>query len=383
MKLKMKNLYPKIVSSVSIFALFLFLIGPQVIYATSLSNLSDLMTRQKASTKSVHKITFTSTTTLAAAGTITIDFNTFTGTPVLADVQICHGASTGMENGTAVVTGGTACTATSETIAASNGANTVWGGVWTGTSLVLTSPSGSPTFQITAGHKVTIFVSAANITNPTASYPTITITNSNGDSGIITVPIIDDDQVSVTATVNETLTFDLDTYATSTTNTETATPYSVALGTLTTGAVTGSNESSINGIWFDIATNAGGGAIISVQSSLGALKSTSVATDTIPSASGAMVAGTANYGICANRNAATTGTLTKVAPFDQTCGTTPSSNTVGAVTTSAQTIYKTGVTPAPIAGGRGEIMVNAAISAVTPAHTDYSDTLTFIATGTF
>lgn len=77
MKLKMKNLYPKIVSSVSIFALFLFLIGPQVIYATSLSNLSDLMTRQKASTKSVHKITFTSTTTLAAAGTITIDFNTF------------------------------------------------------------------------------------------------------------------------------------------------------------------------------------------------------------------------------------------------------------------------------------------------------------------
>ena len=108
---------------------------------------------------------------------------------------------------------------------------------------------------------------------------------------------------------------------------------------------------------------------------------TSAPTATIPSATAAMVAGTANYGICANRNATTAGVLTKVAPFASTCGTTPASNSVGGVTTSAQAIYNT--SGAPVAAGRGEIMVDAAISGATTAHPDYGDTLTFIATGTF
>ncbi|HEV7702243.1 MAG TPA: hypothetical protein VGO63_02255 [Candidatus Paceibacterota bacterium] len=180
------------------------------------------------------------------------------------------------------------------------------------------------------------------------------------------------------------ITFDIDTYNTSTTSTETATPYSVALGTLTTGSVSGTTEggaSTPNGIWFDLTANGSGGAIVSVTSAKGALKSTSVPADAIPSATAAMAAGTANYGICANRNAATTGTLAKVAPFASTCTTTPGSNSVGALTTSAQTIYNTG--GAAIVGGRGEIIVDAAISNTTPAHNDYSDTLTFIATGTF
>lgn len=180
------------------------------------------------------------------------------------------------------------------------------------------------------------------------------------------------------------ITFDLDTYNTSTTTTETSTPYSVALGTLTTGAVSGTTEGgggSPNGIWFDLTANGPGGAIVSVISSGGALKSTSVPSNTIPSASAAMAAGTANYGICANRNTSGTGTLTKVAPFNSTCGTTPSSNTVGAVTTSLQTVYNTG--GAAIIDGRGEIMVDAAISNVTASHNDYADTLTFIATSTF
>lgn len=181
------------------------------------------------------------------------------------------------------------------------------------------------------------------------------------------------------------ITFDLDTYNTSTTSTEVAAPYSVALGTLSTASVTGTTEggsTTPNGIWFDLDTNATGGAVVTVTSTNAALKSTSTPGDTIPSASAAMAAGTANYGICANRNAVTgSGTLTKVAPFASTCGTTPSSNTVGAVTTSAQTIYNT--SSAPISGGRGEIMVDAAISTATVAHADYTDTLTLLATSTF
>ncbi|MBY0376451.1 hypothetical protein K2P96_00550, partial [Patescibacteria group bacterium] len=63
-----------------------------------------------------------------------------------------------------------------------------------------------------------------------------------------------------------------------------------------------------------------------------------------------------------------------------TC-TTGHVNTVGAVTTTAQNIYDSN--SLPISGARAEIMVNASISGVTPAHSDYTDTLTFIATGTF
>ncbi|HEV7424464.1 MAG TPA: hypothetical protein VGO21_04720, partial [Candidatus Paceibacterota bacterium] len=352
-------LYRKIMSVFAIVAVLFFLVGPQLIQAASLSALSDTQSRLKASTLSVHKILFTSTSAIAAGNTIAVAFPSgFTTTGlVITDLQICHGA-TGVEHGTAVVTGGTACSATDETIAASNGASTVWGAVISGTTTItFTAPSGTFTNTITAGQKVTIYVTAAHMQNPAVSTPTTTITTTS-DSGSFTVAIVDDDQVTVSATVNETMTFDLDTYATSTLNTETATPYTVALGTLSTGSVTGSNESSINGIWFDLGTNAGGGAIVSVQSSNGALKSTAVPGDTIPSATAAMAAGTANYGVCADRNAATTGTLTKVAPFASTCGTTPSSNSVGAVTTSAQTIYNTA--GAPINAGRGEIMVDAA-----------------------
>jgi hypothetical protein len=374
------SLFPKFTSALMIVAVVLVMSPFQFANAAGLTTISDTMSREKAATKSVHKIVFTSTTAMVASGTIAINFATFTGTVVFGDIQICHGTTTGLEHGTATVTGGPTCTV-DETVAASAAAATVWGATYSGTTLTLTAPSSTWTNAITAGQKVTVVVSAANITNPAVSTPSITITNSNGDSGAFSVPIIDDDQVTITASVNSALTFDLDTYATSTLTTETATPYTVALGTLTTAAVNGSNESSVNGIWFDLATNSSGGAVVTVQSANAALKSTSTPADTIPSATATMAAGTSNYGICANRNATTTGTLTKVAPFASTCTTTPAGNGVGALTTSPQAIYNTG--GAPLTGGRGEIMVDGAISTATAAHADYTDTLTLIATATY
>ena len=187
-----------------------------------------------------------------------------------------------------------------------------------------------------------------------------------------------------TATVSQVITFDLDTYATSATNTKTSAPYSVNLGTLTTAAASNSDEGgTINAIWFDLTTNAGGGAIVSVSSANGALKSTSTPADTIPSLAGinTMTAGTANYGLCDKRNDVNgSGTFNKVSPFNGTC-TTGHTNAVGAVTTSPQTIYNTG--NAPLYSGRAEIMVNAEDNSTTKAHNDYSDTLNFIATSTF
>ncbi len=390
------NFLNKIFSAVLIIATLIFIssiVDIQSAFAASLSNISDKMSREKIGTLSTHffKFKVPSGIALGTAG-VTLSFpattsTTFTiTTPVIGDIlAICHGPTTGFEWGTDT---STYCTSGGggETAAAGSPAANKWGFTTSGTNpvlVVLAAPTTTWTHPVAVNDYVTVFISNAHFTNPAnASTPTITITTTS-DSGSLMVPIIDDDQVTVTATVAPAITFNIDTYNTAVTSTNTSAPYSVALGNLSTAAVTGTNEtgSGPNGIWFDLATNASGGAIVTVLSANAALKSTAVPTDTIPSATATMVAGTANYGICANRNAATTGTLTKASPFNGTCTTTPAGNAVGIVTTTAQTIYTS--TGAPIAGGRGEIMVDAAISGVTPAHTDYTDTLTFIATATF
>jgi hypothetical protein len=189
--------------------------------------------------------------------------------------------------------------------------------------------------------------------------------------------IADDDQVNVTATVGSSITFDLDA---STSNSNTNTPYNVALGALTTAAASNSDNSGINSIWVDLDTNAVS-AVVTVVSANAALKSTAVPGDTIPSATGTMAPATANYGLCVGSVTQTSGgALAKASPFNGATCTSGHVNTVGLVTTSPTNIL---TTPAPIAGGRSEIRVNAENSLATVAHNDYTDTLTFIATGTF
>jgi hypothetical protein len=215
------------------------------------------------------------------------------------------------------------------------------------------------------------------ITNPSAGTGTITIAGTFGDTGTISIPIIDDDQVSVTASVDQSVTFDIDT-AISDTNTNT--PYTVALGTLTTANASNSDESAINSIWLDVGTNASGGVNVTVTSANGALVSTSTPADTIPSATATMAAGVANYGICVKSATTTSGTLTKASPFNGATCTTGHVDTVGALTTSPQNII---TSTAPVGGGRVEIMVSAENNSATPAHSDYADTQTYIATGAF
>ncbi|QQR50088.1 hypothetical protein IPF86_03345 [Candidatus Nomurabacteria bacterium] len=127
---------------------------------------------------------------------------------------------------------------------------------------------------------------------------TITIGGVFGDSGTITVDIIDDDQVSVTASVNQSITFDLDATVA---DGETNTPYSVALGTITTTdtRVSGSTD-TVNMIVAEADTNASGGLVVTVRNANGSngLVSTSVPADNINSADAAMIDGTENYGLC-------------------------------------------------------------------------------------
>ena len=220
--------------------------------------------------------------------------------------------------------------------------------------------------------------SASTITNGAVDDDdTITIGGGFGDTGVITVDIIDDDQVTVTATVNQTMTFDLDTATTGTT--ETNTPYTVPLGTLSSSSVTVSGG-SINMIIAEGDTNASGGMNVTVRNANGAngLTSTSTPADRIESATATMVAGTENYGLCV-ASAALSG-FSRATAYNTTCALSSSSNAVVGLTSTASDILTSST---PVSSAHAEIVVNAAIAGATPAHDDYTDTLTFIATSSY
>ncbi|WKZ28701.1 MAG: hypothetical protein QY323_04150 [Patescibacteria group bacterium] len=230
------------------------------------------------------------------------------------------------------------------------------------------------------------------LTNPgTAGSQTVDVTMT--DMGVVSahstsvaVSIMDDDQVTVTATVSPTLTFDIDIQ--SSCGSESNTPYAVSLGTLTSAAV----STATNHICLDLDTNASGGALVTVQGSgsADALES-SASGDTIGTTytAGAggvtdLVAGTEGYGLCVTATNVVTGSATAVAPYNGDC-TSNGGNRVGGVdSAAAQFIVTTNAAALDgTANNTADILVKAAISAITSAANDYVDVLTFIATGTF
>jgi alpha-tubulin suppressor-like RCC1 family protein len=227
-----------------------------------------------------------------------------------------------------------------------------------------------------------ILLGGFTVTNPGAPGQYL-ISWVNDDPGEAVVAIVDSDQVTVDATVSPTITFDLDT---NTTGADTSAPYTVALGALTIGAVNHSNNSTVNSIYAQLDTNATSGAQVTVLSANAALKSASVPGDTIPNSAALMAFGTANYGICVNAvtaPSAATGFFNPSAPYNAgTCDPAGSANDVQALSTGIPTPILDSAS-APLTSGAAEILVNAAISTSTAAHSDYADVLTFVATGTF
>jgi hypothetical protein len=227
-----------------------------------------------------------------------------------------------------------------------------------------------------------IVLSGITVTNP-GTPGTYAVSWVNDSPGETIVAIVDDDQVTVSATVSPTITFDLNA---NNDNSADSAPYSVALGALTIGAVNHTDNSAIPGIWANLDTNATSGAIVTVLSANAALKSTSAPADTIPNSAGNMASGTANYGICVNTvtaPAAATGAFSATAPYNAgTCDPAGSTNAVKTLSTGTPTSILSSA-GAPLTTGVAEILVNAAISTLTAAHSDYADVLTFVATGTF
>jgi len=368
MKNKFKIL-SKFLSSVTILAILSVIIAPSFAIAASVTAFKDTLTREKASTLSNHTITFTTPTGIAASATLILTFNNSTSIAAALDFTDIDLADDGVDVTLAAAPSGT-----------------TWGVVRT-SATVITFTNGSAAVAAASVVTIEIGTNATNqstgvrqITNGPAGTTTLVLSGTFGDSGTAAMSINDDDQVSVTATVTESITFDLDT---SVADGETSTPYSVALGTITTTdtRVSGSTD-SINMIIAEGDTNASGGMVVTVKNANGAngLASTSVPADDIDSATGTMADGTENYGLCV----ITVGLVgfTIAAPYSgNTCATNSETNVIDALTTAGEDILNSGA--APLASGHAEIAVNAAVSGTTVAHADYTDTLTFIATGTF
>ncbi len=355
--------------------------------AASITSAKDTQSRLKISTLSNHEVMFVTPTGVASGNTIILTFN--------SDFSIAAGLTfTDLDLSSDTTPDGDCSTGETEaTLAAAPSGATV-GAVRT-SATVITFTNGTTAIAAGAEICVQIGTNATNqstgveqVTNATTiGSRTLSISGTFGDTGTIALGITNDDQVTVTATVAPSLTFDLDSGTTQ--GADTSGPHSVALGTLSSATLTTSDQSAINSIFADIDTNADGGASITVVGANTGLNSASTSTTiTLSSAEETIAAGSQEIGLCVESVTQTTGGPLAIGTQYDSGGTTANCTaanggtpTVGRIETTATQILNT--TAAPIAAGRAEVLVKASISGVTPAATDYTNTLTFIATGTF
>lgn len=322
--------------------------------AASLTALSDTMSSLKISTASSHTLRFTTPTGAADSSdtiifTFPSDFN-FTSKSI-SSVSFTHGGVSGTDN--------------TETLAASPSA-TAWGAVFSGTQnrvLTLTAPSdGTGAAVVAPGAKVVITYDSTNSTNPTvAGTYTIALSGTFGDSGNIMVPVLNDDQVSVTATVAQTLTFSIS-------------DNTIGFGTLSSGAsryatgdATGSGtEAEAHQLSVD--TNAASGYTTTVK---GATLTYGLATiDAIGGTNAAPATGTEQFGI---RLTASGGSGTVTAPYEDVgfayaANASTASEVASSATATSSTTYS--------------VRYLANISSGTEAGA-YSTTLTYVTTANF
>lgn len=177
------------------------------VYAASVTSFSDTMSRLKDSTASNHQIKFVTPTGVTAGQTIILTFSGFATVTniVFSDIDFAEGDSNNC----------TTANFTEKTLAAAPSGAT-WGADGdSATTVTLTSSTGTVTanrcVRIRIGTNAVNQTTGVNqITNGTAATNhTIAVGGAFADSGILNVDVITDDQVSVTATVDPTLTFSI------------------------------------------------------------------------------------------------------------------------------------------------------------------------------
>ncbi|RPI72463.1 MAG: hypothetical protein EHM45_22200 [Desulfobacteraceae bacterium] len=383
-----------------VLAIFLFQIGIVPARADGLTGMKDTLTRLKISELADHEIKWTLPGGKFAAGDKAMVY--FGGATFVADSGWTTADFT-FDDGTlrTVVAVGVdvdpVCTGGVDDVAIRVDTTKSQFDIWACPGYTASAGGASVTFTIDGTGP------NGTLTNPAvaATYQVYLVGDDKGngfnfddDNGFIAIAIVDDDQVVVTANIDPTLTFDLDTYATATafpTYTETPAPYSVDLGSLSISGITSSNGGGgIRSIWVDLSTNAASGAVVTFLATGGPGTDpglySAATSKTITSASGPLMSGWEGYGICVANVTASSGTLTwggaygGAGDFDG-CD-YASDHTVGIAQDDFERIVLHS-SYSPINNGRAEILAKASAAATTPAAADYTDTLTFIATSTF
>jgi hypothetical protein len=176
------------------------------VYAAALTSLSDTHSSVKVNTLSDHTIQFITPTGVLATQTITITFPAGYTMGTFNVNNIDFATST---------TG--ACTGLVDGAVAAAPAGGTWGVAQAGQVITITSGTGvipaNRCIQIEIGSNATFGATGVSqITNPvSANTYAITIAGGFGDNGTITSNIITDDTVSVSATVQQSITFTIST----------------------------------------------------------------------------------------------------------------------------------------------------------------------------
>lgn len=327
--------------------------------AAQVTSLSDNMSRLKASTLSDHTIIFASPTGIAAGQTVTLTFGSAfsMGTFNVNNVDFATGSSSNCA----------LATYTEQTLAATPSGST-WGIAQAGQVITLTSGTGTSAagncvrFKIGA-NATTGGAGVTQITNGSAgdTNAIITIGGTFGDTGTLFIPIISNDQVTVTATVNPTISFAIS-------------ANSINFGTLNSAAAQFANTTSgsnteVVAHTLTASTNATSGYNIYVLGDT--LRSGSNFIAAIGGSMASSTPGTAQFGF---RASASGGSGSVLPPYNG--GT---SYAFGASTTTQSTVAQA---TAPSTTTTYSLYYVANISPITPAGT-YSTTLTYTAVGNF
>ncbi|MBP6926442.1 MAG: hypothetical protein KBB70_01965 [Candidatus Pacebacteria bacterium] len=286
-----KRMTASVIVPLLIFSLiFQYSLVVRTAMAASLTALSDSQSTIKAATVSNHDITFTTPTGVASGQTIILTWDNSTSVNASLDYTDIDVLDDGVN----------------VTLAASPSGAT-WGAVRT-SSTVITLTNGTTPVVAASVVRIKIGTNATNqstgvrqITNGSAGTSTLAITGTFTDTGTISTPIIADDVVNITATVNQTITFAVS-------------DNTIGFGTLTAGAAhyatgdTAGTTSDTAAHNVTVATNAANGYTITLQ---GATLTSGLNTiDAIGATSAASSAGTEQFGIYATKSGGVNGTIT-------------------------------------------------------------------------
>jgi len=332
---------------------------PQFTKAASILDASDILSTMQESANSDHIIQFTTPTGLTAGQTITLTFPT--GFTLAAE---------SISNWDLATDSDSSCSdLTDQTLSLSGASGATWGFDITGQ--VVTFTSGTAT--ITAGGCAVIEAgtvaggAASTIVNQTAaqnaSDSTIEIDGTMADSGSIAVEIVADNSVSVTATVDPSITC---TFTGLTTN----------FASLTTGAISTSDTNTT----ITVSSNANSGVNVTVYDAGNAtnpgLYKSAGTTHLIASTSATLAAGTDGYGIQGSSSGGSGAALTVQSPYNVT------SNQVGGLEAGASNATPIATSTGALASRILTVVHKAAVSGLAPAGS-YADTVTYVCTGVF